>query len=69
MKVSIWVKKDDVTKGSITDYYNICPQGSNWSDYVQVLIDADEFCLLEDKRLDAESLEEELDNQPFADQI
>ena len=67
MKVSIWVKKDDIIKGNITDYYNICPQQTNWPEYFQVTIDSDEFCLLEDKRLDIESFEEDQDNQPFAD--
>ena len=67
MKVTIWVKKDDIIKGNITDYYNICPQGSNCADYFQVTIDSDEFCLLEDKRLEIESFEEDQDNQPFAD--
>ena len=48
-------------------YYNICPQQTNWPEYFQVTIDSDEFCLLEDKRLDIESFEEDQDNQPFAD--
>ena len=49
MKVLIWVHKDDIENGKITNYYNICPQQSMWQNWYQIEITQDEFAKLEDK--------------------
>ena len=59
MKVNIWIKKEDVKKGIITEYHTNQPQVS-YSSYVQVSISADEFTRLEDSRIDKESHEGQL---------
>ncbi len=48
MKINVWVTKQDAVSGKITKYYNICPQQTNWPDFVQVTISQDEFARLED---------------------
>tara|TARA_R110002051_G_C8720231_1_gene496600 strand:+ start:1752 stop:1910 length:159 start_codon:yes stop_codon:yes gene_type:complete len=48
MKVNIWIKKEDVKSGTITEYHIHLPQVS-YNSYVQVTITADEFVQLEDK--------------------
>jgi len=51
MKILIWIHKNDVMTGNITDYYTFRPpQMSNWDGYVQVEITKDEFIRLEDKK-------------------
>ena len=52
MKVIIWVHKDDIISGKITNYHNFCPQGGRWMDYYQIQITSDEFAILEDKERD-----------------
>jgi len=59
MKVHIWIKKEDVKKGIITEYHSNQPQVS-YSSYVQVSISTDEFTRLEDSRIDKKSNEEQL---------
>ena len=59
MKVNIWIKKEDVKKGIITEYHTNQPQVS-YSSYVQVSISVDEFTRLEDSRMDRESHEGQL---------
>ena len=54
MKVNIWIKKEDVKKGIITEYHTNQPQVS-YSSYVQVSISVDEFTRLDDSRMDKES--------------
>jgi len=46
MRIHIWVHKNDIIKGKITEYYNICPQGSHWPNYIEVSISVDEFTKL-----------------------
>ena len=48
MKVNIWIKKEDVKKGVITEYHTNQPQIS-YSSYVQVSITSDEYVQLDDK--------------------
>ena len=48
MKIIIWVRKDEAISGKITKWYNICPQQTNWPEWVQVQISQDEFARLED---------------------
>ena len=50
MKVLIWVHKSDIESGTIKDFWNICPPGSNWADYFQVEIDQDTFVQLQDTK-------------------
>ena len=47
MKVNIWIKKEDVLSGNITEHHTHLPQVS-YSSYVQVSISVDEFAKLED---------------------
>jgi len=47
MKIHIWIKKEDVTTGTITEYHTHLPQVS-YNNYVQVSISVDEFTRLED---------------------
>jgi hypothetical protein len=49
MKINIWITKQDAISGKITKYYNICPQQTNWPDFVQVSVSQDEFARLEDR--------------------
>ena len=50
MKILIWIHKDDIESGSIKNFWNICPPGSNWKDYYQVEIDRDTFIQLQDDK-------------------
>ena len=50
MKVLIWVHKRDIESGTIKDFWNICPPGSNWADYFQITIDQDTFVELQDNK-------------------
>jgi len=47
MKVNIWIKKEEVLSGNITEYHTHIPQVS-YTNYVQVSITVDEFAKLED---------------------
>ena len=49
MKVIICVHKEEAISGKITNWYNICPQGTHWPNFVQVEITQDEFAQLNDK--------------------
>ena len=49
MKINIWITKQDAVSGKITKYYNVCPQQTNWPDFVQVSVSQDEFARLEDR--------------------
>ena len=50
MKVLIWVHKNDVINGKITDYHlSRQPQTSNWTEYIQIEISRNEFVRLEDR--------------------
>ena len=55
MRVHIWIHKDDIMKGVITEHHYQCPQ-PGWQNYVQVSITSDEFVKLEDSELE-ENLE------------
>jgi len=48
MKINIWIHKDDIIKGNITEHYYQCPQ-VGYVNYVQVSITPDEFVQLEDR--------------------
>jgi len=48
MKVNIWIKKEEVLTGNITEYYTQI-QNLGYEGYVQVSITPDEFAQLEDK--------------------
>jgi len=48
MKVLIWVHKDEIINGEITEYFLHLPIGL-YMDYVQVQVTQDEFARLEDK--------------------
>ena len=52
MKVTIWIHKNDIISGNITEYHNICPQGTHWPNYYQVQVSVDEFAQLEEKNKD-----------------
>ena len=58
MRVHIWIHKDDIMKGVITEYHYQCPQ-PGWQNYVQISITSDEFVKLEDSEL-----EERLETYP-----
>ena len=46
-KILVWIHKDDIISGRKPEnWYNICPQGTNWSDYYQVSITKDAFTKL-----------------------
>ena len=51
MKVLIWIHRDDIITGKITQYHFQCPQ-PGYKNYVQVEITQDEFAQLEDKNKD-----------------
>jgi len=48
MKVNIWIKKEEVLTGNITEYLTSITNGQGTEDYVQVSITQDEFAVLED---------------------
>ncbi len=48
MKVLIYIKKEDVISGNITEYHTQI-KNLGYEDYVQVSITADEFAKLEDR--------------------
>jgi hypothetical protein len=50
MKINIWIHKDDIIKGNITEHYYQCPQ-VGYVNYVQVQVSVDEFARLEDKNI------------------
>jgi len=54
MKVHIWVHKDDVISGNISEYYLWRPQMSGHENYVQVTVTKNEFTKLEDKSAEEE---------------
>jgi len=47
MKVNIWIKKEDVLSGNITEYYTQV-KNLGYEDYVQVSVTTDELAQLED---------------------
>jgi hypothetical protein len=49
MKVNIWIKKEDVKSGTITEHHTHLPQ-VGYVNYVQVSISTDEFIQLEDNK-------------------
>ena len=63
MKVNIWIKKEDVKKGVITEYHTNQPQIS-YSSYVQVSITSDEYVQLDDTIYDPIDNENHL-NGPY----
>ena len=56
MKVNIWIHKNDVIKGLISEYYLTRPYQDRNDEFVQVSISVDEFVYLEDKEIDDRSL-------------
>ena len=56
MKVNIWIHKNDIIKGLITEYYLTRPHIDRHDNFVQVSISVDEFVYLEDKEIDNRSL-------------
>jgi hypothetical protein len=56
MKVYIWIHKNDIIKGLITEYYLTRPYTDRNDNFVQVSISVDEFVYLEDKDIDNRSL-------------
>ena len=56
MKVNIWIHKNDVIKGLISEYYLTRPYQDRHDEFVQVSISVDEFVYLEDKEIDDRSL-------------
>jgi hypothetical protein len=49
-KILVWIHKDDIISGKRPEnWYNICPQGTNWSDYYQVSITKNAFTRLLDE--------------------
>jgi len=49
MRVNIWIDKDDIISGEITQHHYQCPQ-PGYQNYVQVSITPDEFTRLEDPK-------------------
>ena len=56
MKVNIWIHRNDVKKGLISEYYLTRPYQDRHDEFVQVSISVDEFVYLEDKEIDDRSL-------------
>ena len=56
MKVNIWIHKNDIIKGLISEYYLTRPYKDRHDNFVQVSISADEFVYLEDRKIDTRSL-------------
>ena len=52
MKVLIWIHKDEVVSGDITNYEFTRPYHDRNNEWVQVSITQDKFTRLEDKRFD-----------------
>ena len=50
MKVNIWIHKNDVIKGLISEYYLTRPYQDRHDNFVQVSISVDEFVYLEDNK-------------------
>ena len=49
MRVHIWIKKEDIKNGTITEYHTHIPQ-PGYPSYVQVPITTDEYIQLEDNK-------------------
>ena len=49
MKIHIWIKKEEVLNGKITEYLTSITNGQGTSDHVQVSITQDEFAQLEER--------------------
>ena len=49
MKVLVWIKKEDVISGKITEQHAQCPQ-CGYQNYIQVEVTQDEYVRLEDKQ-------------------
>ena len=56
MKVYIWIHKNDIIKGLISEYYLTRPYKDRHDNFVQVSISVDEFAYLEDRKIDTRSL-------------
>ena len=52
MKILIWIHRDDVISGKITNYELTRPYHDRNDEWVQVLIDRNKFTRLEDQRFD-----------------
>lgn len=57
MKVNIWIHKNDVIKGLISEYYLTRPYQDRNDEFVQVSISVDEFTRLEDKETHTNSID------------
>ena len=51
MKVNIWIHKNDVIDGKITEYQFTRPYHDRNEEWVQVTISVDEYAQLEDKQI------------------
>jgi|TARA_R110001592_G_scaffold306954_1_gene580046 hypothetical protein len=51
MKVNIWIHKNDVIDGKITEYQYTRPYHDRNEEWVQVTISVDEYAQLEDKQI------------------
>ncbi len=51
MKVNIWIHKNDVIDGKITEYQYTRPYHDRNEEWVQVTISVDKFAQIEDKQI------------------
>ena len=49
MKILIWIKREEVVSGDITEYYTYLPFNVSYQEWAQVEITQDEFAQLEDR--------------------
>ena len=68
MKILVWITKEEVLSGNITEHHYTIPQ-ANYKNYVQVEITQDEFAALEDSKHDKWLIEQYNRNRIQADQI
>jgi hypothetical protein len=54
MRVHIWIKKEDIINGEITEHHPQCPQ-PGYQNYIQVSVTSDEFVKLEDGKSEKET--------------
>tara|TARA_R100000544_G_C2225675_1_gene60485 strand:+ start:346 stop:555 length:210 start_codon:yes stop_codon:yes gene_type:complete len=68
MKVLVYVKKEDVISGNITEYHTHRPQ-PGYEKYIQISISQDEFVQLDDRKSGKWYKEQYNRNRSMKDQI
>lgn len=66
-KLNVWIPLADAQAGVINEYHYYCPFGK--AEYVQVVVDHDQFVKMEDEKSDRELVEQYNRNRPSSEWI